>query len=44
MKTYTPPSQCDRCIPVQTVTVESFMVWTVEYAHETDCPNRKDHK
>lgn len=33
---YTPPSQCEACVPVV-----SYGDWITEYAHETACPERK---
>lgn len=35
--TYLRPSDCDRCVPV-----ESYGDDYIEYAHEPTCPNRKD--
>jgi hypothetical protein len=39
MTTYTPPSQCWQCVPIETVTTQSATTWTVDLAHEPTCPN-----
>jgi hypothetical protein len=43
MTAYIPPSQCEQCLPVETITTHSAITWTTDLAHEPTCPNtRKD--
>lgn len=43
MTAYIPPSQCEQCIPVETITTQSAITWTTDLAHQPTCPNtRKD--
>jgi hypothetical protein len=37
MSTHVMPSQCEQCVPLVT-----YSDYITHYAHETDCPNRKD--
>lgn len=39
MHEYTPPSQCEACVPVVTATDNC-----THLAHQDSCPNRKDTK
>lgn len=39
MSQYTRPSECTQCVPVETLTSDSGISWTIETAHETTCPN-----
>lgn len=39
MTNYIPPSQCDRCVPTETITNQSAITWAIETAHQTICPN-----
>lgn len=39
MMRYVRPSQCSDCDPVETHEASSEHQWTVELAHQLDCPN-----
>jgi hypothetical protein len=39
MTTYTRPSECTQCVPVETLTNDSGISWTIETAHQAACPN-----
>ncbi|MCA4132946.1 hypothetical protein [Arthrobacter sp. M4] len=39
MTAYIRPSQCEQCVPIETVAADSWMAWTTELAHEPTCPN-----
>lgn len=36
------PSQCEQCVPTETITPHSALSWTIELAHETTCPNHPE--
>ena len=38
------PSECTRCVPIETITTGSMHGWTVETAHQTECPNSPKEK
>ena len=39
MTTYIAPSKCEQCIPVETLTSDSGVSWTIETSHQTTCLN-----
>lgn len=38
---YIRPSRCTKCVPVETHEASNEHAWTVELAHQPDCPNRR---
>ncbi|WOC60113.1 hypothetical protein RI444_16570 [Paenarthrobacter sp. AT5] len=39
MSEYIRPSECQQCIPVESLTNDSGISWTIETSHEPTCPN-----
>ena len=39
MTVYIRPSECDRCVPVETISAGLLHSWIVETAHQDKCPN-----
>lgn len=43
MNAHISPSRCEQCVPIETITTDSSRAWSVDLAHEPECPNaRKD--
>lgn len=38
------PSECDRCVPVETISAGSLHSWIVETAHQDKCPNAPERR
>jgi hypothetical protein len=44
MATHIPPSQCEQCVPTETLTNDTAITWIIETAHQTTCPNHPDNQ
>ena len=33
------PSECTRCVPIETIATGSMHGWTVETSHQSECSN-----